>query len=743
MTLSAGSKLGLYEILSPLGAGGMGEVYLARDGKLDREIAIKVLPEAMTRDPERVARFEREAKVLASLNHPNIASVYGFDESNGTRFLVLEYVEGETLGRHLKRGPMATEDALDIAKQIAEALEAAHGEGVIHRDLKPANVMIRPDGTVKVLDFGLAKAMAEESSAAADANSPTITANFTRPGVVLGTAAYMSPEQARGRPLDKRTDIWSFGIILFECLTGSPLFQGETANDSMGAILHKDPDWSLLPPGTPPTIQLLLRRCLSKDRKRRLHDIADARIELENSIVDPASTSLGLAAAALDVPARRLPWRWAVVLATAFAVLGAGASWFLKPPPASRVVRLTLSIPRQYDLASWSFPTFSPDGKVAVFLGDSPNSAERTLVVRMLDQQEFRPLRGTGRARYPFFSPDGEWVAFWQEGKLKKVSIRGGPPITLCDAPSMRGGTWRSDGSIVFASTSSGGLMRISASGGTPEPFTTPPDAESFASHRLPYALPNGGVLLTLAVDFAQWGEASIMVVPATGGAPIEVIKDGGAGRYVAPGFLVFMREGTLMAARFDPDRLELSGQPFPVVEGITAPGPAMAPQFSIDTHGTLMYMTGSTDAERRLVLIDHSGNEEKLGEQTGDFGEPRLSPDGRHIAIDLGQGSRQQIGILERARDILRTLPAATPDSDPIWSPDGKWLVFASRRHGGVPNLYRVRADFSGEVERLTESVTSQIPMDWAPDGRSLLFMEITPATDGDIGLLRFGENG
>ncbi len=319
MTLSTGAQLGPYEILSPLGAGGMGEVYLARDGKLDRQVAIKVLPEVLTRDKERVARFEREAKLLASLNHPNIASVYGFDESGGTRFLVLEYVDGETLGSHLNKGPVAVEDALEIVKQIAEALEAAHGQGVIHRDLKPANVMIRLDGTVKVLDFGLAKAMSEEPSGAADANSPTITANYTRPGVVLGTAAYMSPEQARGRALDKRTDIWSLGIIMFECFTGQRLFQGETANDSMGAIMHKDPDWSLLPPNTPPTIQLLLRRLLTKDRKRRLHDVADARIELENSLVDPTSTSLGLAAASaprVTILRGRMPFSSAFITAS-------------------------------------------------------------------------------------------------------------------------------------------------------------------------------------------------------------------------------------------------------------------------------------------------------------------------------------------------------------------------------------------------------------------------------------------
>ena len=744
MALETGTKLGPYEILSPLGAGGMGEVYLANDAKLDRKVAIKVLPETLTRDQERVARFEREAKLLASLSHPNIAAVYGFDESNGTRFLALEYVDGETLGSHLNKGPVAVEDALDIAKQIAEALEAAHGEGVIHRDLKPANVMIRPDGTVKVLDFGLAKAMAEEPSGMEQANSPTITANYTRPGIVLGTAAYMSPEQARGRALDKRTDIWSLGIILFECLTGQLLFQGETANDSMGAIMHKDPDWSLLPPGTPPTIQLLLRRCLTKDRKRRLHDIADARIELENAIVDPSSTSLGLAVAALDVQGRRLQWRWAAVFAVLIAAIGTATGWFLRAPLAPRVARLTLSIPPEYDLTSLPFPILSRDGQDAVFVAESQSSAEKMLIVRSLDQQEFRPLMGTYDAAWPFFSHDGEWVAFKQEGKLKKISIRGGPPISLCDAPSMRGGTWGSDGSIVLAPKKRGGLMRIPASGGVPEPFTTTDDVNDFTSHRLPYALPDGrGFLFTSVGDYGPWDTASIMVVSGAGGAPRELVKGGSAGQYVAPGFLVFVREGTLMAARFDVNRLELCGQPVPVVEGVSAPGASWPPRFAVDAHGTLMYMTGSSQIEMRLVWIDHSGKEEKLGEQTGDFEEPRLSGDNRHVALKLGQGARRRIGILERERDIMRTLPSSARDSDPIWSPDGKWVVFGSRRHGGPPNLYRVRADLSGEVERLTESKRAQIPMDWAPDGRSLLFLEVAPTTDGDIHLLRFDEQG
>jgi len=752
MPLDAGTRLGLYEIVAPIGAGGMGEVYLASDPKLDRQVAIKVLPETMMRDAERVARFEREAKLLASLNHPNIAAVYGFDESNGTRFLVMEYVEGVTLGQQLSDGALLIEETLQTAKHIAEALEAAHEKGIIHRDLKPGNVMVRPDGVVKVLDFGLARAMAPDSTASGSAHdsptvtahSPTITNDFTRPGVVLGTAAYMSPEQARGRVLDKRSDIWSFGIILFECLTGETLFRGETAADSMGAIMHKEPDWSLLPQNTPPTVQLLLRRCLTKDRKRRLHDVADARIELENAIVDPTSSSLGVAAAALDLPAKRRTPLWIAAAVIATAAVGVAAGWWLRPESPAPVVRLAVPLPADYELAPDPYPVLSPDGRTALFRVQNQSKNETSWVVRAMNQPEVRPLPEMDGAERPFFSPDGKWVAFAQNEKLKKLALAGGAPITLCDAPAMRGGAWGPDRSIIFAPKEKGGLMRVPDTGGTPVPFTEVDAANGLDSHRYPFFLPDGhGVLFTAARDFGPWDSSSVMVVSESGKHPSVLFKASGPAQYIDPGIILFVREHSLMACRFDLERVKPSGQPVSVQEGVLA-WPGAGPQFSVDASGNLIYIPASKAVDKMLVLIDHSGKEEPLSTERGDFEKARFSPDNRYVALQVNSDSvsRTQIAVLERDRDILRILRPSVHGVDPVWSPDGKWIAFASRREG-ITNIFRIRADFSGEAEQLTHGERPQLPGDWTSHGQRLAVMERAPATDGDIHSVTLDQQG
>ncbi len=733
MTLSSGTKLGLYEILSPLGAGGMGEVYLANDSKLDRQVAIKVLPELMTRDKERVARFEREAKLLASLNHPNIAAIHGFDDANGIHFLIMEYIEGQTLAQRLKVGTFAVEEALDVAKQMAEALEAAHEKGIIHRDLKPANVIIREDGTVKVLDFGLAKAMSEESSSAIDANSPTITANFTRPGVVLGTAAYMSPEQARGRQLDKRTDIWSLGIILFECLTGQLLFQGETANDSMGAIMHKDPEWSLLPPNTPPTIQLLLRRCLAKDRKRRLHDIADARIEIENALVDPTSTSLGLAQAALDVRHRWLPsWRVNVVIAM-IVVLAAVGGWLAKPPSkdSAPVVRLSVEIPEGQVLtnnAGIPIAAISPDASIMAYTATTNTGNQ--LYLRHMHQQDAVALANTNNTDSPTFSPDGRWIAFAQQGKLKKISVSGGPAQTICDAPQLRGVHWGVNDTIAFAPTRRSGIWIVSAEGGKPEKVTDLGPNPGPRSHRWPQLLPDGRTILFTDTDNEDdFTAARIQAVSLDTRQRKTLIEGAMFARYVPTGHLVFVRGDVLMAIAFDPVNVEIIGPEIPVLENLASNTSMGTGQYSFSDNGVLVYLLDNQGSRLTdLVWVDRMGKITPVSQHSREALSQSLSPDGSQIAWVLRSGTRfpPDIWLLEIKRDMLTRLTFDDGvEMFPVWSPDGSWIYFNSDRVHGVAEIYRRRADGSGDAERLTNAENTQVPWSFSPDGNTLVINE------------------
>jgi len=487
MSLTPNTRLGPYEIVAPLGAGGMGEVYRAKDTRLDRDVAIKVLPETFACDPERVARFQREAKVLASLNHPHIAAIYGFEEANAVRFLVLELVEGETLADRLKTGPLPVDEALSVCKQIAEAVETAHEQGVIHRDLKPANVKITPDGAVKVLDFGLAKAMAAEDRSTTEiVNSPTITADYTRPGVILGTAAYMSPEQARGRPLDRRTDIWSFGVVLFECLSGQKPFVGDTATDLVAKILEREPDWNALPETTPTNVRMLLQRSMQKDRKQRLRDIGEAWVVLDGALAGDFSVA-GL------VPVRSLPtWRRAMPwFVCAILIAALGALWLSIRPVKQPAMRFTLTIPESQALRAprWPMMDISPDGTRIVFVGDKDSG--RQLYLRLIHQLDATPLANTDDAYCPFFSPDGEWIAFAQKGKLRKISVLGGPATTICDAADLRGGSWGVDGTIVFAPNPRSGIWRVPAAGGEPVKLTEAGTGQGAPSHRWPQLLPD------------------------------------------------------------------------------------------------------------------------------------------------------------------------------------------------------------------------------------------------------------
>jgi serine/threonine-protein kinase len=599
-----GKKISHYSVTAKLGEGGMGEVYRATDTKLGRDVALKVLPEAFASDAERMARFEREAQVLASLNHPNIASIYGLEEADGIRCLVLELVEGPTLAERIEKGPLPLEEALPLARQISEALEAAHERGVIHRDLKPANVKVTPEGTVKVLDFGLAKAFQGEETEEDVAKSPTMTAMATQAGIILGTAAYMSPEQAKGKPVDKRADIWAFGIVLFETLTGKQVFKGETVSETLAAVMMKDIGWGLLPADTPPPIHRLLRRCLDKDPKRRLRDIGEARVALEGYLADPSTSTVVLepgdiaatAATAASQPAwlRWLPWAAAGVLGFGllFSLWGL---WHATRPIIRPAIRLPVEMTAEEQIAVGSgIPggattnfAVSADGTRIAYVLESGGS--RQLYVRSLDQTEGTALSGTEGAYGPFFSPDGEWVAFFANNTLKKVSVSGGAPLTLCDARNAKGGSWGPDDTIVFAPHVTVGLSRVPAAGGPPEAITE--KAQGVRSHRWPQFLPGGrAVLFIVQPSGSSYDDSNIEVLNLEIGERKVIHQGGSYPRYLPSGHLVYAREGTLFGAPFDLDHLEMKGSPVPLLEGLMQ-GPSGDAHYAFSDTGTLLYL--------------------------------------------------------------------------------------------------------------------------------------------------------
>jgi eukaryotic-like serine/threonine-protein kinase len=768
MVLTLGSRLGPYEILLPLGAGGMGEVYRARDTKLGRDVALKVLPEAFAKNGERMARFRREAQVLASLNHPNIATIYGLEESNGTCALVMELVEGPTLaeriagkqpltrpasggppsplgrgagGEGLQPSPLPLDEALPIAKQIAEGLEYAHERGIIHRDLKPANVKVRPDGTVKILDFGLAKALEETPAAASINTSPTISAAATREGIILGTAAYMSPEQARGKTVDRRCDIWSFGALLFEMLSGKQAFAGEDVSHTLAAVIMKDPDWSALPATTPASIQRLVRRCLSKDPKQRLRDIGDARIAIEETLA--GSPDVGavreppLQSAPTPIGRRALPWALAAVLALVLVALIIGNT--LRQPliPTRPIARLLVNLPPADHLALGLTPVLamSPDGTRLVYVGNRGGS--RQLYVRPLDRFEATPIPGTEGAETPFFSPDGQWVGFFADGKLKKVSLSGGVVMTLCSAPENRGASWGPDDTIIFAPSITLGLFRVSAAGGTPRPLTFLDRKKGDLFHRWPEILPgNRAALFTISTGGSS-DKARIGVLSLETGETTRLVEGGTYARYVPSGHLVYARAGELLAVPFDLKRLEVTGPPVTILKGVSMHPIAGAAQFSFSGDGSLAYVPGGSKVgERTLVWVDRDGAPQPLPAPQRPYLFPRLSPDGQRLAVSI-QGANSGLWVYDLGRGTLSRLTESILPPRSNWTPDGKHVTFASAQSGAM-DLYWTPADGSGAVERLTTSENFQVPGSWSPDGQVLAFSEADPTTGWDIWMLR-----
>ena len=743
MALAPGIRIGSYEILGPLGAGGMGEVYRARDIRLNREIALKVLPDVFSGDSDRRGRFEREAQLLAALNHPHIAHVYGVEESAaGIPALVMELVDGPTLADRIADGPLAVDEALIVAGQIAEALEAAHDKGVIHRDLKPANVKLTTDGAVKVLDFGLAKLIEPAGAAGNSASnpmtlSPTLSVQATYAGVLLGTAAYMSPEQARGRAVDHRADVWAFGCVLFEMLTAARPFEGEDLAETIGAVIHKAVDWSRLPPDTPAVVRMTLERCLEKDPKRRIRDIGDVRLALSGAFATPATPVVPL-------PKRRSRLPVIAWSAGAFAVGATAAGlvvWAVTRPPVARVWRFSIAPPTAETVAGTNADrqvTISPDGRRIVYVSSRgvDDGAGGALIVWPLDRFAGAALPGITQARSPFFSPDGEWVGFFGGSggsELRKVAVTGGPSIPICPSPGgPRGATWTRDGTIVFATnTATTGLLSVPAAGGEPKVLTKPDASRGERDHVFPSALPGGNaVLFTIA-----GAQPQVAVLELSTGRQKVLIPGATHAQYVASGHIVYAAAGTLRAIRFDAQKLEIIGEGVPVLDQLAVTNTGAA-QYAVSDTGSLVFIPGSSAsggfAARDLVWVTRAGGrQEPLGVEARPYTYPRLSPDESKVAVNiLDQQNDVWVWDLRRHTSQRITFDPST-DFAPVWTLDGRFLFFASTR-GGTPNLFRRPADGTGMDERLTTSTAVQWPSGLTPDGKTLIVHESGDAATG-----------
>lgn len=741
MTLASGSKLGPYEVRSPLGAGGMGEVYRARDTRLGRDVALKVLPEAFAADTERMARFEREAKVLASLNHPNVASIYGLEESNHRRALVMELVEGPTLADRIAGGAIPVDEALPIARQLCEGLEYAHERGIVHRDVKPANVKLTPEGQVKILDFGLAKALDLADTASVDpASSPTRTRMATHAGIILGTAAYMSPEQAKGGATDRRADIWAFGCLLYEMLTGKRAFDGETVSETIASVIKDEPDWSALPPAVPPRIRALLKRCLTKDVKQRLQAIGDARIAIDEvqSGADEDNAIPGIGNAARTSRwTRVLPWTIAAILAVALVIMLVAVPSRFSQPRAS-VMHLNLAAEARHaesDMAS--AVAISPDGTQIVYVAvkTNPNRENGTLIapqvetvglmLRKLDQLAPSPLPDTTGGSAPFFSPDGRWIAFYADGALKKISTDGGPPVTLCQIPKLIGGSWGDDGFLYVALYGVAEIQRVAQEGGVPTTVLKAGKGDAALSFRWPQILP-GSKSLLFTSSGAAWLSKHYKTEAyslATGKRTI-VMDEGANARYLAPGYLVFTRGDILMGAAFDVSGLKITGSAVPLIQGITRDEWFGAADYALSSTGTLIYLTGGVQTGYRLVSVDMAGKVEPLGTQVRGFEDLSVSPDGTRVAATIVENGSADVWIYNRERDALTQLTEKGACGDPLWSPDGNRVVYTDPE-----SLYVVPADAGSPPESLNTSEWAEADS-FSPDGSELVYSTFSPAT-------------
>ncbi len=722
--MDIGSRLSHYTITAKLGEGGMGQVFRAEDATLKRDVAIKVLPPDVADDPERMRRLEREAQLLAQLDHSNIAAIYGLEQADSVRFLVMQLVEGRTLHDRLDAGPMALSEALPIALQIARALESAHEKGVVHRDLKPANIMVADDGTVKLLDFGLAKIFAADASGSSArlAESPTELAT-TQPGLILGTAGYMSPEQARGRNVDRRTDIWAFGCVLYEMLTAQRTFAGETVTDVLGAIVHREPDWNLLPATTPRRIRALLHRCLRKDVKRRIQAIGDARVSIEEYLEDPEAAEAILDAGAARPAAWRalVPWGAVAVLALALvAVLMRGGDEVVDPP----TLRLDMAVGVAEDLRDLSLGSslvLSPDGSQIVIA--TGNNQDSRLQIRRLNSTTVSTLTGGGTYN-PFFSPDGAWVGFAVASSLQKVPATGGTPLRIVDVDRSRGADWGPEGDIVFAPSPSSALMAVSADGGEATPVTTLDESVGEVTHRWPQILPDGRVLFTAHVSAAGgFDAATLKVVDRATGEQTVVYRGGYYGRYAESGHLLFVNDGTLFAVPFDLDTLEVVGSTAPVAEGVADDPGSGGAQYDVSENGILVHRRGSSGpGQYPAVWLGRDGQTATLLPEARTYVEARLSSDGQRVAMTELNGGNWDVWVYDVARGTRTRLTFSDGIEGPaVWSPDGTELIYSSDADGS-DDLWRKPADGSGEAVQLTHDDVPIFVSDWSADGRFVL---------------------
>ncbi len=744
-----GQTISHYRITDKLGAGGMGVVYRAEDTNLERQVAIKVLPDIFSGDPERLARFEREAKLLASLNHPNIATIHGLGQADGTRFLVMELVEGETLAQRIAKGPLPVDEALEVCRQITEGLEAAHEKGIIHRDLKPANVKVTPEGKVKVLDFGLAKAFEGETAAVDASHSPTLTDQMTRPGVILGTAAYMSPEQTKGRVVDKRTDIWAFGCVLYECLAGKRAFEGETVTETLASILKGEPDWSALPVDTPQLIRRLLSRCLEKNLKERLRDIGDAQIGIfESLLMAPAQTIAKAGLLSGSVIRLGLP------LALLCLATGSAATWLLfryqKPESAPlQVVRFPLTLPpdQQFSNTGRHAIAVSPDGSQLAY------SANSRLFLRSMNGMEFLPVRGTeaipgntgtAPAINPFFSPDGKQLGFWADGKLRKVSVNGGPVSPLCESLNPWGVSWADNDAILFGQGKNG-IWQVSSNGGKARQLIKPDTTKNEVMHG-PQLLPGGEwVLFTLATTNG-WDDAQIAVQSLKTGERKILIDAGRDARYISTGHLVYVREGMLLAVPLDLRGFHPATDPVQVVEGIATSTQDLtgAAHFSFSANGTLVYVTGGVSglSNRKLVWVDREGKDKPAINEQLPYRQLRLSPNGRRLAVVIENRKRDRdIWVYDLySNNPPIPLTRGGCNQKPLWTPEGDRMVFTfAKACGSQSNLDWIPADGNGKPEVLLDRIGVQAPWSMTHDGKQLLFTDST-AGARDIWVLQLG---